>query len=178
VVQALPSEHGVPSAEFVKKKQSPLTHLPVPVLQGLGESVQVFGVPTQFPFSSHLSEKVHKSPSSQVAPTAILKKQVPVVESQTPGCWHKPGSPHFTTEVALQTPEKQTEEVTHLSAMKQEVPSTRFFKVQTPSNPHTASLQISLVKHVGFPLQTPALQISESVQRLPSSQEEPSERRG
>jgi len=169
VVHALPSEHAVPfgAGGF---EHVPVTGLQVPTPWHWSRAVQRTGVPAHIP-AWHVSPVVQALPSLQIVPLAATGfEQLPVAGSQVPARWHWSDAGHVTA-VPVQVPAWQVSPAVHALPSLQAVPLAATGLEQVP----VAGSQVPARWHwsdagqaTGVPLQTPALQVSPVVQRLPS----------
>src|SRR5437870_2077387 len=169
VVQVLPSLQAVPLATG-GFEQVPISGLQVPAVWHWSGAGQTTAVPAHTP-AWQVSPVVQALPSVQMVPVAARGfEQVPVAGSQVPAGWHWSGAGHATA-VPVQVPAWQVSPAVHALPSLQAVPLAATGLEQVP----VAGSQVPARWHwsdagqaTGVPLQTPALQVSPVVQRLPS----------
>src|SRR5437667_429146 len=120
---------------------------------------------------------VQASPSAQALPYAWFGlEHVPLVGSQTPATWHWSSAVQTTGFLHLQTPARQVSVWVQASPSSQTVPFGRGAGSQRSlASRHTPVLQASSAAEQSraAPPQTPAVQVSFTVQKSPSSQATP-----
>jgi hypothetical protein len=178
VVQALPSLQAVPSA-LLGLGQTPVDVLHVPAVWHWSRAVQVTGLaPVQTP-ATQVSVWVQALPSLQAVPSALLGlEQTPVDVLHVPAVWHWSRAVQVTGLAPVQVPATQVSDWVQALPSLQAVPSVLLGLEQTP----VEVLHVPAVWHwsravqvTGLaPVQTPATQVSDWVQALPSLQVVPS----
>src|SRR5437762_2032451 len=176
-VQASPSVQALPSVLF-GLEHVPLagSHPPAPC--HCPRAVQRTGfAPMQLP-AWQVSVWVQASPSAQALPSAWFGlEHVPLAGSQTPATWHWSSAVQTTGFLPLQAPARQVSVWVQASPSSQAVPFGRGAGSQLSlASWHTPVLQASPAAEQSraVPPQTPAAQVSFTVQKRPSSQVVPS----
>ena len=117
--------------------------------------------------------------TSQGVPSAASgSEHEPVAGSQMPGTWHWSAAEQTTGSAPVQTPARQESDRVHRSPSSHGIPSASGGSVQMPvlvtHTPGAWHWSIAVHSTGSVPVQAPAKQASDCVQRLPSSQAVPS----
>src|SRR5207247_1069808 len=171
-VQKRPSLQVVPSTWF-GLEQVPFAGLQTPATWHWSRAAHTTGfVPMQLP-AWQVSLCVQASPSAQALPSAWFGlEQVPLAGSQTPATWHWSSAVQTTGFLPLQAPARQVSVWVQASPSSQTVPFGRGAGSQLSlASWHTPVLQASPAAEQSraVPPQTPAAQVSFTVQKRPSS---------
>ena len=171
VVHKFPSLHDVPSAAL-GLLQRPVAPSQVPATWQASNAEHANAVPPVHKPLWQVSEVVHKLPSLQLAPLALVGLlQTPVAGAQTPASWHWSDALHVTGLAPVQVPAWQASDCVHKLLSSHAAPSVFIGCEQTP----LAGLHVPTAWHWSCAAHTtgvPAWQLppeqTSCVQALPS----------